>query len=371
MKKAIVFKAVLPELAQNLELDIQDYMHKPLAANQLANYGFTKNALTGNAVFDFAGGYSFTTRIDKKDIPKSMVDELLGLEVAHFEENLGRGIKQDEKRKLKADILEELVPNALHKTRLVTSYYNIKDNYLFVEGAQGDADIIMALLRKSMGSLKTTTIHIDASRGLAERLNNIAGLNSDLGGLNVGTSLRLIGSEQELVTYKDIDLNDKQDEICGYIEDGYQVKQLNLTDQHGCDFVINERFQFSSISFPDSEDDYDQDDAADNLAHETSVKVIWFSALVDDLCKMFDYEDVDLDKHLEVEVEQINNPDRSVFAVVAKGHVDKEVFMKAVIKAYPDFVAAGDKPEHMKLLTDENGEHSFHKDGRKVTAIAF
>lgn len=365
MKKAITFRAVLPALAATLENEIlngDNLLSKSLLPNQLHTFGFDRSK-SGNLVESFAGGYTFLIRTDSKIIPAGALNQMVNDEVALIEASNGHKVKKQEKAKIRECLILDLMPNAMVDTKFVRSYYNTKDNLLIVDGSANQADVVMHLLRHAMGSIKTTTITVNHRKGLTARFNesfnNDADMNSNIGNFVTGDSLLLIDPVDKATAKFTGDMVESHELLIDkLLKNGYQVEKINLTFSD-CDFVLDKNFHFSAVKFPQFSEDHDVADfpcIEDAEEHERSVKVALFSAALNSMCDLFDYEEPEME--LIVEPDMLMQPDNTPVGAYVKGHVDVDIFFDALTKDFGQYDFKREDIKQTHMITAPDGYHT-------------
>lgn len=299
MKQAIIFKAKLPNV-ENIEKLVGEFEFKPVGEMCSGSHGFEfADKVTKKFASVFDGGYSLTYRLDQKIIPPSVIKEKLSEKCEALESELGRKLKRTEKDSLKSDIICELLPVALVKTQRINILYGQKSETLYVAtSSEKKAQICVSQLVKAMGSLKTSTIHIDNIKvGIAAKIKESLSANEDsenqgdFGSFSIGGSLVLIDDQKDKISYTIDDINARASDIVAQIESGYKAKQVELIYGDSICFKLNERFVFSGIKLLEDMDDEDFEDKDSKSRHVTSLTVSIMDGVVKELCEIFEYKD--------------------------------------------------------------------------------
>lgn len=297
MKQAIIFKAKLPNL-ENIEKLVSEFCFTPVGDMSSGSHGFEfSDKVTEKYASVFNGGYSLNYRLDQKIIPSSVIKEKLIEKVEQLERQLERPLKRAEKLNLKDDILQEMLPVALVKTQRVKIYYSEKTETLYVATSnQKKAQLCVSQLVKAMGSLKTSTIHIDNIKvGLAAKIKeSMIGESEgkgDFGNFYLGGALVLVNSQKDKISYTLEDLEACSQDIVAQIESGYITKQVQLNYDGSIFFKVNDSFAFSGIKLLEELDDDDFEDKQSKLNHETALIVQLMDGMVKELCEIFEYKD--------------------------------------------------------------------------------
>lgn len=222
----------------------------------------------------------FKFRLDQKVIPGAALTEEVKKRVQAYEEETGRGLGRKEIAEIKDQVRQELIARALHRTTVISLFHDRQSEFLIAATSSGGvADRALDRLVRALGSLKTTTIHIDSlSKGLTARLQLT--LFADEDGFAPFTregDYWLVGETEEKVTLQQAS-NDVLREALG---NSLQVKALRLRHELVA-FNLTSDFTFKNIRFDCSEEEEPATEALAQLLH--------FTAALDELCRMFDYQ---------------------------------------------------------------------------------
>lgn len=305
MKNVITYSTKLPN-PYELEDILKQYQLPPLTDLSAVVHGFIPHPWGDGErmVLPFEGGYSFAVQTDEKIIPLTLVAQRLNVKVKELEAERGGPISRKEKTALKEQVYMELLPNALHKSRVILGYYNPEAGLLMLDTSSDSAGSnVIRLLIKALGTLKTTTIHVsDLKMGLQVRLK--AYLKEEplegtdpFQGFAVGTDVKLVGIEKEKVTFAKLDdVFSRRDEILTLLEQNYQVTELALT-QGGTSFRLSSDFIIKGVK-QTTQNDGEWESAYEQFQHESAVKIVLITNIIQGLCSLLGY-----DKEVEPEAE--------------------------------------------------------------------
>ncbi|MFB0955166.1 MAG: recombination-associated protein RdgC, partial [Aeromonadaceae bacterium] len=142
--------------ADALEKLLEGMAFTPCGSQDISKFGWTTPLGKGTAalVHEAAGQLLLCARKEEKMLPSSVVKEMLDEKVEALEAEQGRGLKKKEKEALKEEILMTLLPRAFTRHSQTFLWINPADGYVAVDaGSVKKADDVLALLRKSIGSL--------------------------------------------------------------------------------------------------------------------------------------------------------------------------------------------------------------------------
>ena len=142
--------------ADALEKLLEGLAFTPCGSQDISKFGWTTPLGKGTAALghEAAGQPLVGARQEEKMLPSSVVKEMLDEKVEALEAEQGRGLKKKEKEALKEEILMTLLPRAFTRHSQTFLWINPADGYVAVDaGSVKKADDVLALLRKSIGSL--------------------------------------------------------------------------------------------------------------------------------------------------------------------------------------------------------------------------
>ena len=142
--------------ADALEKLLEGMAFTPCGSQDISKFGWTTPLGKGTAalVHEAAGQLLLCARKEEKMLPSSVVKEMLDEKVEALEAEQGRGLKKKEKEALKEEILMTLLPRAFTRHSQTFLWINPANGYVAVDaGSVKKADDVLALLRKSIGSL--------------------------------------------------------------------------------------------------------------------------------------------------------------------------------------------------------------------------
>jgi recombination associated protein RdgC len=294
LKNAIVYSAELPG-ATDIAKHLLEHPFEELPENMLSRSGFVPNAITGELVTEFQGGYSFTLREDSKVLPMNLVMAEANKLIKAAEKSSGVRLKKVERQAIAEQTLALMCKKALVESSYITCFYHIDEKLLIVlTASKMQARMLVGVLVHVVGSVKTTTIHIsDIKNGLTTRLkNHLQDQERAFGDLHLGglVELKKKGQKSQKVSYQLDDLAEGRAGLLEALESKLEVHAIRF--EHGeMDFKLNDEFKFSSISFA-SDPDYDTselEDIAHIWRHEAAIQLLEFVATVKHICDLLGY----------------------------------------------------------------------------------
>lgn len=288
IRNALVYKASLPS-ATALTKHLEEHPFAEPLPNALGSIGFV--ARRENLVDTFPGGLAFSVRIDDKIIPAASVKAEVEKRTKVILEQTGRRrLSKNEKAELKEAVTLEFATRALVRTKVVTAFYDIDNQYLIVPvTSRKVADRIISLLIQAAGSVKTETIHVsDAKHGLTTRIQ--AWLEGDeyaFGDFNPSGEAALAMDGQK-VAVKMLSLTNAKEGLQEALRDGFTISSIGLQSTDEMRFRLTEDFAFKAIDFPTVPNEEEIEDA---WLHEASVQLLHVSDIVNQVVELLSYKE--------------------------------------------------------------------------------
>lgn len=258
--------------------------YTPCSATSLSSFGFKPDSpmlwLENNnfAICFISAEKKIPAQVLKKEQDRLIAD----LEKLLEDENAEI---QEQPVGLKHQAMLNLAEKAFVVESNVTLYYHSKDNRLVCDNPVV-AGMCVSWLRKALGSIKTTTLHVDGvSNSLGKNLLDCINAECDLslGRFGYDSKLNLKGPEKETANFT-------QEYVLDHIKElltaDYQVTMVRLSSQ-GLSFDLTSELKIKNIKFEDNfinpiEESEFEDDSAYLLAVR-SFELDQISRLVTDL----------------------------------------------------------------------------------------
>lgn len=203
-------------------------------------------------------------RKEEKMLPATVIKQSLEAKVHKLETEQQRRLKKTEKDALKDEVIHSLLPRAFSRYSQTWLWIDTENQRIIVDsGSAKKAEDVLALLRKSLGSLPVVPLTLQTpaeitltewvrsgSPGVGFSLLDEAELKATL---EEGGVIRC--KKQELVC----------DEIAHHIESGKRVTKVGLDWQERIQFLLNEDASVKRLKFSDTlreqNDDFSREEA--------------------------------------------------------------------------------------------------------------
>ncbi len=201
-------------------------------------------------------------RSQSRVLPPAAINEELEVRIEEYRKRMQEVPSPREKRRLKAETRDELLPKAMLKSDKIWGYLDLKEKIIGIDAAQESvADRFLRRLRSPFGDLNIRPLQYQ--KPISELLTGIF-----LGGAPsqsaVGRECRMqdAADANSIVRWSDFDLSDKT--IRNHVVDGMRLTHLAIVYDNILSCVLDENGVISKLRFLGMDDD--NDDNNDPLA---------------------------------------------------------------------------------------------------------
>lgn len=277
---------------QELEQHLAENSFTPCGSTELSHFGWT-NALGkhGATLAHCAGGhYMVCARKEEKILPAPVIKEMLDEKSSQLEDEHSRKPTKKEKEQFKEDIIFELLPRAFSRITDTHAYISPKDNIIVVNASsRGKAEDLLALLRKSLGTLPVTSFTPDIApdETMTEWLTEQKlGESFQLG---MEAELNALGDDGAIIRVKNQDL--ASEEIKMHIDAEKYIVKVALEWDDCLSFILCDDLSIKRVKFFDviheQNDDIDGDDVLARLDADFILMASEVNRLIHDLLAEF------------------------------------------------------------------------------------
>lgn len=244
---------------------------KPVGALEMSSRGFISpfgreekeqfSHRLGEALWLTIGG-------EDKILPGTVVNDLLERRLEEIEEKEGRRPGGRERKRLKDDLLHELLPRAFVKTSRVDAFFDLAHGYVAVNGSsQKTAENVMSDVRGVLGSFPAMPLNAEvAPRAILTAW--IAGEPLPEG-LSLGEECEMKDPAEGGAVVKCQHQELRCDEIDKHLDAGKQVTKLALVFEDNLSFVLGDDLIVRKLKFLDGA--LDQLEHADEDGHRAEL----------------------------------------------------------------------------------------------------
>ena len=265
----------------DLDTGLVDFALKPVGAMELSSRGFispfgrNEEALShriGDALWLAAGS-------EDKILPGSVVNDLLQKKLAEIEEKEGRRLGGRARKRLKEDLVHELLPRAFVKPGRTDAMLDLTHGFIAVDtSSRKSAEAVVSDVRQALGSFPALPLNAEvAPRSILTGW--IAG-DPLPDGLSLGDECELRDPVDHGAVIKCQHQELQSDEIAKHLEAGKQVTRLALTLDDHLGFVLGEDLVIRKLKFLDGAVDQLESADRDDFRAELDARFALFSAEV-------------------------------------------------------------------------------------------
>lgn len=209
-------------------------------------------------IVDMQGHLLLRIKKETKILPAPVIKQALLEKIDKQEQTLNRKLSKNEKATLKDEVMIDLMPRAFSKYNHYWLWIDTHNKRIIVDCASfKQAEDILAILRKQLGSLALTPLSIDKpleqimTAWVKEKLNLppfILGDQAELKDPIEGNAI---------ISCKNQDIT--SNEILVHFESGKWITKIQIIDERGVSFIVNtdltfKRIKFDSVILDENED---------------------------------------------------------------------------------------------------------------------
>jgi len=248
----------------------------------------------GQQLVHAAGAYvMIAARKADKIIPAGVVNQLLEDKVAQVQAAESREVYRKERRRMKDDIIHDLLPHALTRHTDQYAYIDTRTDLVVVDSpTPARAEALISLLRTTLGSLKAVPVKVKQS--VSHTLTHWLGGERLPSGFTLGEECELKHPDPDggVITCRHQDLG--AGEIRNHIKNGKYAVRLALHWKDRLSCVLHEDLSIKRLRFEDvvtQDEDADADDAAARFDLDFSLMTLELNEFTAQLLRALGGED--------------------------------------------------------------------------------
>ena len=254
---------------------------KPVGALDMSSRGFVPPFGRGDDVLAHRSGDALWLTVGGEDkiLPGSVVNDLLAKKLAEIEEKEGRKPGGRTRKRLKEDLVHELLPRAFVKSSRTDALLDLEHGFIAVDtSSRKNAETVVSEIRGAMGSFPALPLNAEvAPRSILTGW--IAGEPLPEG-LALGEECELKDAMDGGAVVKCQNQDLQGDEIAKHLEAGKQVTRLALTLDDHLSFVLGEDLVIRKLKFLDGAVDQLENTEQEDLRAELGARFALMSGEV-------------------------------------------------------------------------------------------
>lgn len=253
-KNLSLFRLVepLPLTVEALTAQLEQRAFQPCPSHQPSTAGWTPplGRRARDPVHAVAGRWLLCLRTEEKVLPPIVVNQALAERIALIEDEQRRPVRRREKQDLRDQLVQELLPRALTRSRLSYAYLDLATGWLVVDSASPrGVEELTGTLRETLGSLPIAPPKAKQSAAAVMTAWLVEGRAPAEFALGDICELREEGETGGVVRCRGQDLTG--DEIRAHLDAGKQVTRLGLIWNERLAFVLDEALIVRRLQFLD------------------------------------------------------------------------------------------------------------------------
>lgn len=264
-----------------LDTLLPEMVLKPVGALDMSSRGFVPPFGRGDDVLAHRSGESLWLTVGGEDkiLPGSVVNDLLAKKLAEIEEKEGRKPGGRTRKRLKEDLVHELLPRAFVKSSRTDALLDLEHGFAAVDtSSRKNAETVVSEIRHAMGSFPALPLNAEvAPRSILTGW--IAG-EALPEGLALGEECELKDAMDGGAVVKCQNQDLQGDEIAKHLEAGKQVTRLALTLDDHLSFVLGEDLVIRKLKFLDGAVDQLENTEQEDLRAELGARFALMSGEV-------------------------------------------------------------------------------------------
>lgn len=250
------FSAKVAEQLSDIESAFASAKLKPCGSLEMASHGFISPFGRGEEVMTHRIGNCtlFTLGLEQKILPSSVVNQALFVKIEKLEADRGKKITGRERKKIKEDVIHDLLPKAFSRPSRVNAYFDHEDGWLVVDTASPKAAaLICNSIREALGSFSVISSDCGAEESPSRTLTTwLEGDKYLCPSFALGDEVKLKTPEEKGATVKALRQELASDEIREHLSAGKKVSQLGLVYKEQVSFVLDENLTLRKLKFLDA-----------------------------------------------------------------------------------------------------------------------
>lgn len=266
------FSSAVAKDLDDLEPALGKRALRPCGPLESATRGFVSPFGPESEVLSHRIGHAtlFTLGAEEKLLPAAVVNAELGARLRQTAAERGRPASGRERKRLKAEVLDTLLPRAFVRPSRLGAYVDTKSGWLVLDTASRKAaEACLTALREALGSFPAMPLAaIETPRALLTGWLTRGKLG---GGLNLGDECELRDPAGGAVVHcRRQEL--ESSEVREHLKRGKQVFQLGLIFEQRMSFVLGEDLTIRKLRFLDVAQDTLDDQGRDSAAAELDAR---------------------------------------------------------------------------------------------------
>lgn len=276
LSNAIIYRSMFPveATAETIEQAMQAAAFVPCSPSQESSQGWVPPREKNGALLEAVDGqWIAKLMIETKGVPASVLRKKLDERCEQIEATTGRKPGRKERKDMKEDVLQELLPMAFPKTSAIDVWIDTKRSVIVLNtSSQSKADAVATALVRSVEGIALSMFNtLQAPAALMTRWL-LEGEGE--GGFDLGRDLELQATDETRAKVKYTNHPLDVQEIKDHITQGRRPVKLAVTWEDRVSFTLTEGMSLRSMTFLEGTQDAvlaANDKAADNFDADVAI----------------------------------------------------------------------------------------------------
>jgi recombination associated protein RdgC len=280
------FSKSVAKTLKSLETSLGEHRLRACGPIELATQGFVSPfGRNEEALLHEVGKFSLLTAArEDKLLPGAVVAEELNARLKKIAEKEGRPVGSKERKRLKDEVLTDLLPRAFTRVSKRNAYLDTENGWLVVDTASRKAaESCTSLIREALGTFPASPLVADESPRVL--MTDWLAHGKLPAGLALGDECELRDSADGGAAVRCRRQDLESDEIREHLKSGKQVFQLGLVFEDRLEFSLDEDLVVRKLRFLDQVQDELGETQSDSVVAELDAR---FALMTLELGRLFD-----------------------------------------------------------------------------------
>jgi recombination associated protein RdgC len=271
---------------EELDARLDDCTLKPVGPLEPSSRGFVSPFGVGEAALSHRIGQAILLSLGHEErlLPSVVVNDALQKKISAIEEQEGRKVGGRTRKRIKEDLIHELLPKAFVRPSRLNAWVDLKHGIVGIDSSSRKAaENFVTELRHALGSFPAVPINAEQSPR-AIMTGWVAG-DALPDGLSIGDEIELRDPADRGAVVKCQRQELQGEEIAKHLESGKQVTRLALTFNDHVSFVMSEDLVVRKLKFLDGAVNQLENSERDSLRDELDARFALMSA---ELAQLFE-----------------------------------------------------------------------------------